>query len=94
LQHSLLTAFRQCLPCTCQVPDQLEDILSRHLPLGVLTDLAAYALPLDLEVKHQLLAERRVVCRAQALLAEFQKMSVGSSRQTTAGKFPPLFSAN
>src|SRR5437868_7063206 len=44
VQERLLTAFRKHLPCACQLPEQLESLLSNELPLGVLTDLAAYAL--------------------------------------------------
>src|ERR1044071_8501840 len=38
LQDRLLTAFRKHLPCACQLPEQLESMLSNQLPLGLLTD--------------------------------------------------------
>ena len=50
LQERLLAAFRKHLPCACQLPEQLEEhAFAANLPLGLLTDLAAYALPLDAE---------------------------------------------
>jgi Lon protease-like protein len=90
LQQKLLAAFRKHLPCSCQLPEQLEELLSRHLPLGLLTDLAAYALPLELEVKQQLLAETRVSVRAQVLLTQIAEKFAGQAKSG----FPPRFSRN
>src|SRR2546423_5851424 len=39
IQERLLTSFRKHLPCACQLPEQLENLLSTDLPLGVLTDM-------------------------------------------------------
>jgi Lon protease-like protein len=94
LQETLVAAFRKHLPCTCQVPEQLEDLLSRHLSLGLLTDLAAYALPLDLAIKRQLLAERRVSVRAQMLLSQIEQGLVRQPAVAKALGFPPAFSDN
>jgi Lon protease-like protein len=94
LQQKLLAAFQKHLPCTCQLPEQLEDLLSRHMPLGLLTDLAAYALPLDLSVKQALLAEARVSVRARMLLAQIEHQFAGRSSMATKVGFPPLFSEN
>lgn len=93
LQEKLLSAFRKHLPCTCQLPEQLEEMLSSHLPLGLLTDLAAYALPLDLTVKHQLLAECRVSARAEILLSQVKNL-VEAAAEAPSHTFPPLFSDN
>jgi Lon protease-like protein len=92
LQEKLLAAFRKHLPCACQLPEQLEDMLSGQLPLGLLTDLAAYALPLETDVKQQLLAECRVRERAEILLAEVEKLAVTASAPSL--QFPPSFSEN
>ena len=92
LQEELLTAFRKHLPCTCQLPEQLEDMLSQHLPLGLLTDLAAYALPLDAQIKRNLLGEARVSVRAKTLLEQVEKLA-GISRRKTL-RYPPRFSDN
>ncbi|HVT28676.1 MAG TPA: LON peptidase substrate-binding domain-containing protein, partial [Lacipirellulaceae bacterium] len=93
LQDSLLAAFRKHLPCACQLPEQLEDMLSSQLSLGLLTDLAAYALPLEAEVKQKLLAECRVRERAETLLSEVEKLAAAASTNSAAA-FPPPFSEN
>src|SRR4029079_15979912 len=79
MHERLLTAFRKHLPCACQLPEQLESMLTDQLPLGLLTDLAAYPLPLEAEVKQQLLAECRVRCRAEILLAEVEKIAAAAA---------------
>jgi Lon protease-like protein len=91
-QEKLLTAFRKHLPCTCQLPEQLEEMLSRHLPLGLLTDLAAYALPLDLDIKRKLLGEPSVGARAAVLLEQVEQMASVARKKTH--RFPPHFSDN
>ena len=48
-------------------------MFAQHLPLSMMTDLAAYALPLDLKLKQQLLAERHVDIRAQLLLEHLER---------------------
>jgi uncharacterized protein len=93
MQQSLVTAFRKHLPCACQVSGQIEDLLSRQLSLGLLTDLAAYALPLDLSVKRQLLGECSVAVRAQTLLAQLERGLIGRKPADASG-FPPAFSMN
>jgi Lon protease-like protein len=93
LQEKLIAAFRQHLPCACQLPEQLEEMLSSHLPLGLLTDLAAYALPLDLAVKQQLLAESRVSARAEILLSEVGHLAAAAAAKPSR-VFPPSFSEN
>src|SRR5256714_12974386 len=93
LQERLLNAFRKHLPCACQLPEQLESMLSDQLPLGLLTDLAAYALPLDADVKQQLLAECCVRHRAEILLAEVENLADAAARPS-ALTFPPSFSEN
>jgi Lon protease-like protein len=94
MQEKLLAAFRKHLPCTCQLPEQLEEMLSCHLPLGLLTDLAAYALPLDAEVKRQMLAERRVSVRAKTLLSQVEALAGAAAVTPASGGFPPRFSDN
>jgi Lon protease-like protein len=94
MQQTLIAAFRKHLPCACQVPEQLEELLSRHLPLGLLTDLAAYALPLDAAIKRQLLSERRVSVRAETLLGQIEGSLQGEPAAPRRAGFPPLFSIN
>ena len=94
LQQKLIDAFRQHLPCTCQMPEQLEELLSQDLSLGLLTDLAAYALPLDFDVKRRLLAENRVSVRARTLLSQIKRGLVGRPAAASSAGFPPQFSVN
>src|SRR4029079_16185629 len=93
LQERLLNAFRKQLPCSCELPEQLESMLSGQLPLGLLTDLAAYALPLEAEIKQQLLAECSVRERAEILLGEVENLAAIAPKKS-ALKFPPTFSEN
>ena len=94
LQDKLVNSFRKHLPCACQLPEQLEDLLSRHLPLGLLTDMAAYALPLDIGVKQELLSEPRVGVRARMLLAQIEQKFAGKKSAILRSGFPPHFSEN
>jgi uncharacterized protein len=95
LQGNLLAAFKHFLPCSCQVPEQLADLLSKHLPLGMLTDLAAYTLPLEMAVKRELLAECRVDVRARILLKQLEgKLAQHATAAAIVEAFPPPFSMN
>jgi Lon protease-like protein len=93
LQEKLLTAFRENLSCECEAPEELEKLLSGEVPLGLLTDLAAYALPLETAVKQELLAECRVCARAAILLSQVEQLAEVSSAKSSH-PFPPLFSDN
>jgi ATP-dependent Lon protease len=105
LQQELLSAFRSHLPCSCELPEQLESLISNQLPLGQLTDLAAYALPLAAEVKLQLLGESCVRTRAEILVREVSQLSLATKQpQAVAAPhqkarktpliYPPTFSDN
>jgi ATP-dependent Lon protease len=94
MQEKLLAAFRKQLPCACQLPEQLEEMLSQQLPLGLLTDLAAYALPLDTQVKCRLLGESQVSARARILLEQVDKLAAASGGTPKLQPFPPKFSEN
>jgi hypothetical protein len=50
-------------------------------------------LPLEAEVKQQLLAECRVRCRAEILLAEVEKLAAAATEHVERS-FPPSFSEN
>jgi Lon protease-like protein len=93
VQEKLLTAFREHLPCACNLPEELEDMLSSDVSLGLLTDLAAYSLPLEISVKQQLLAEHRVSKRAKILMAQVENLAAASSAQV-GRSYPPSFSEN
>lgn len=93
VQEELMAAFRCHLPSSCELPEQLENVLSNQLPLGFLTDLAAYALTLTPEVKLQLLGECSVRKRAEMLLREVKSIPSKPVKKS-ALVFPPSFSDN
>lgn len=92
LHEKLLAAFREHLPCACETV-QIEKMLSGSVPLGLLTDLAAYALPLDTAVKQELLAECRVSARAELLLSQVEQLALATTEKSSL-TFPPSFSDN
>jgi ATP-dependent Lon protease len=104
VQDELLDAFRTQLPCSCELPEQLENMLSEQLPLGLLTDLASYALPLEANVKLQLLAECCVRRRSEILLEQVSKLATATPSivkpvvkkrpPNSPLVFPPVFSEN
>jgi len=94
LQRDLMAAFQHYLPSGCQAPEQLREMLADHLPLGMLTDLAAYALPLGVSMKQRLLAECRVDVRAQMLLEQLEAQATQEPAVAMADIFPPPFSVN
>lgn len=93
VQEELVTAFRSHLPCACELPEQLESMLSGEISLGALTDLAAYTLPLCADVKLGLLGERSVRQRAEILLGEVKRLAGGDAKKKSL-IFPPTFSEN
>jgi uncharacterized protein len=94
LRRRLLAAFERYLPRDSQAPEQLQELLGEQLPLGVLTDLAAYALPLELNLKKRLLAECRADLRAQILVKQLERATADQLASAAAGLFPPPFSVN
>jgi len=94
LQRELLAVFERHLPCGCQAPEQLQEMFAQHLPLSMMTDLAAYALPFGVALKQRLLAECRVDVRAQLLLEHLESQSSREMVGAAAEGFPPPFSVN
>ena len=66
------------------------NIIDLQTFLGMLTDIVAYTLDLDLETKMGLLAERNVVERTKMLLAALSARPAGAGGRP----FPPEFSRN
>jgi hypothetical protein len=60
----------------------------------MLTDLAAYTLPLELAVKRELLAECRVQARARILLRQLEDLMANHTTAAIGEAFPPPFSLN
>lgn len=94
LQRELMSAFEQHLPCGCQAPEQLREMFAQRLPLSMMTDLASYALPLDVALKQRLLAEYHVDVRARMLLEQLESQSSRELVGAAADVFPPPFSVN
>lgn len=68
-----------------------EELLDGQLPLGVLTDVMAYALDLSLPLKERLLGETNVDHRASILVTEVTRLR---GQDTPRPEFPPKFSPN
>jgi Lon protease-like protein len=97
LQRELCRQFEKALPLPHAIKSNapVKQLLASDLPLGVLTDLASFALPLSTPLKRRLLAECDVDRRARLLL----KALGGSVMKATRGSkavadFPPKFSWN
>ncbi len=88
----LVDCFEQRMPQAPLCSDQLREVLSRDLPLGVLTDLLSFALPLEGCEKRQLLAEADCGKRASLLIRAVERGLLGDS--TDASWSPPEFSQN
>jgi len=67
----------------------LHELFLGETPLGNLVDMLAYALPIPLELKQQLLADPHVDTRAEALARALHVIKPPANRQ-----FPPDFSSN
>lgn len=96
-QHLLRQQLRQAiLPFFAPHPsalEQLHRLLESSLPLGTLCDIFAFALPLEIEPKQQLLEEVHVEPRVRLLLAHLQE-SKPADASPPKRRFPPDFSAN
>ena len=91
LQRRLIDRFRHLMPNLRELSKQLDEVLVSDVPLGMLTDILAFTLSFDLEVKERLLREVDVDRRAELLLAQMDADAAGERK---AARFPPDFSAN
>lgn len=94
IQRQLLHTFQRLVPDSPATHEQFEQLQSQQLPLGVLTDVVAYTLPLDLDFKQQLLSEWNVDTRAARLLDRLQVMAEQPLAERIDRPFPPDFSSN
>ncbi len=92
LQRRLIDRFRSLLPQVPEAREQLEQLLREEVPLGILTDIMAYTLDLDVAVKIKLLAESNVDRRAETLVDLLSQAS--ATRSKFPGGWPPKFSEN
>lgn len=94
LQAELTEKFQEALPQGRPTNPNVEDLLSAEIPLGVLTDLVSFAVPLDLKTKCQLLGESDVDVRAQMLLEAMREFEDTPPRKFRGGGYLPPFSTN
>jgi uncharacterized protein len=71
-RDTLLHHFRFAVPAEAAGSKAFADLLTQQLPIGVLTDIMAYALTLSLPVKHRLLLETNVQRRFELLMDELR----------------------
>jgi Lon protease-like protein len=86
-------------PAQTAVLEQFRKLLRSDLPLGALCDIIGFALPLDVEIKQELLEELEVEQRVRRLIALLRtKKPCQEAIEEAAGaverKFPPEFSVN
>jgi Lon protease-like protein len=90
LHQRLLTEFKKAVPAQTSSCEQIDQLLSGDISLGMLTDIVSYALGLDMKRKAELLAECAVDHRAQTLLDHLASLPKGTQKPS----FPPEFSTN
>jgi len=74
--------------------EQLHKLLQSNLPLGALCDIFGFALPLELELKQQLLEEVHIGQRAQLLINHLESHGPPSLLSPVLRKYPAEFSSN
>lgn len=100
VQMALVRAFHRALPMP--TTDEAQELLAGEIPLGGLTDLVSFALPLPVTLKRELLAECDVDRRAAMLLdalgvetpSAVELLPAAPKREKPGKRFPPRFSAN
>ncbi len=104
-RKTLLSVFRSMIPLDAANSKTFADLLTQQLPLGILTDIIAYALNLPIAMKQLLLGEANVQIRFQTLMDHLQPLiedtapdSGDSPYPSSPGDshkvFPPPFSDN
>jgi uncharacterized protein len=83
------------LPSEAPAMEQIRKLLDSDLPAGPLCDLFAFAVPLDVLLKQQLLEEMDVAERARRLVAMLRKNApTAEPAPPDDRQFPPEFSVN
>ncbi len=104
-RKTLLSVFRSMIPHDAANSKTFADLLTQQLPLGILTDIIAYAINLPVTVKQLLLGEANVKIRFQTLMDHLEPLLDGKPNATidttrpahsseTHKSFPPPFSDN
>lgn len=93
-RRRLRAAVLQTLPALGESGEQLDQLLSGGVSLGLLTDLVGYILDIALAEKIALLGELDVERRAERLIDALSKGAVARSAAGAIDPFPPPFSHN
>lgn len=91
-RQELVEALKSRLRSAPLASEQLHEVLSRDLPLNVLTDLLSFALPLEADEKCRLLAEADAGARARVLIEALNQGLLGDAPASVWT--PPAFSPN
>jgi len=94
LRRQLVRRVPAWFPAKGKVLDEFRKLLRSDLPLGTLCDIVAFALPLDVAFKQQLLEELDVEKRAGSLLDYLETHDPPQPAELVDRKFPPEFSVN
>ncbi len=89
LRRLLADAVLPRFEATGPAHQHLHELFEGETPLGNLCDMLAYALPIPLELKQQLLADPHVATRVEVLARALHAAKPAAHRQ-----FPPDFSPN
>jgi ATP-dependent Lon protease len=73
-KYELVKLFRSFLPPEIAKADPLSEVLVHQLPLGVLTDIVAFAINLPLPVKQMLLGEPSEEVRYHTLMEQLRQL--------------------
>ncbi len=104
-RKTLLGIFRSMIPHDAANSKTFADLLTQQLPLGILTDIIAYAVNLPVSIKQMLLGEANVKIRFETLITHLEPMldrhpddsGVNAISDTSSAEnkvFPPPFSDN
>jgi Lon protease-like protein len=74
--------------------EQLGKLITSDLALGALSDVLAFALPLGMELKQELLGELAVERRVRRLVAHLETADIPGPSEPPDRSFPPDFSPN
>ncbi len=94
LRRQLIKAVPDWVAGQGQVLKQFRKLLKSDLSLSALCDIVAFALPLDLEFKQEMLEELGVDQRCRQLLHYLQVEQPPKAAAKGERKFPPEFSRN
>jgi Lon protease-like protein len=90
-RSELIDLFRAVVEIRQHVDENLSLLLDSAIPVGVLSDIIAHALPLPSGVKQLLLSETHVVRRVECLRFILSRIT---RQEVSTATFPPLFSLN